>query len=126
MERDGVGAQIKARRLARGWTQAQLAELMDTTQKTIGSWERTDDIPAHKVARVMSVLAEPQLQDNGLSASGHRTYTMSVALPPRADDTPLGQLARLRRQLSEQVRQLSERVAEVDMIMDLLQLEDQG
>lgn len=50
------GAEIRAAREARGWTQEQLAAQVGVGQRTVGNWERGETIPKNRAGRLREVL----------------------------------------------------------------------
>ena len=44
------GATIREARKARGWSQAQLADVLDVTADTVGRWERDQLRPSRRAA----------------------------------------------------------------------------
>ena len=55
-----LGRNIKAERVRRGMTQAQLAEQSDVVEQTLGRWERGSSFPAVPVlCRLADALAVP-------------------------------------------------------------------
>lgn len=50
------GAQIRAAREARGWTQQQLAKEVGVGGRTIGNWERGETVPKNRMGRLNEIL----------------------------------------------------------------------
>jgi transcriptional regulator with XRE-family HTH domain len=63
------GAQIKAARERRGWTQQKLAAELGVGSRTIGNWERGETVPKSRAGMLDAVLGEPKESDPIRSAS---------------------------------------------------------
>lgn len=63
------GAQIKAAREARGWTQQQLATVVGVGHRTIGSWERGETVPKNRMGKLREVFADQVAEDPIKAAS---------------------------------------------------------
>lgn len=101
-----LGAQIRAARLAKGWTQAQLAEEMGSTKKSVGMWERTGKVSPLSLGRLRQVLEELSTQGGWIEEpqpTRHlRRLTMERPMPEltASAESPLETLRRLRRELT--------------------------
>lgn len=64
-----TGGDLKEARLAHGWTQEQLGEMLGETKAVIGNWERGKRVPPRKEHAVLAVLypAEGDTYLRGLS-----------------------------------------------------------
>lgn len=58
-ETNNIGSQIVILRAGAGWTQQQLAEKLNTSQRTIAAWESGDAVPRKtmqvKIARIFGL-----------------------------------------------------------------------
>lgn len=60
-----TGGDLKAARLAHGWTQEQLGQMLGETKTVIGNWERGKRVPPRKERAVLAVL-HPRGEDDYL------------------------------------------------------------
>ena len=50
MEKHSVGQTIAALRKKKGWTQVELAEKLQVSDKAVSKWEKDDSYPLSKIA----------------------------------------------------------------------------
>lgn len=58
---EAIGSRIKQLRTAKGWSQMRLSQEVGVSMRTIGTWEKTDRVPADqmpKLARALGVTAD--------------------------------------------------------------------
>jgi transcriptional regulator with XRE-family HTH domain len=99
-----LGARIREARVAKGWTQTQLAEQMGSTKKSVGMWERTGSISPLSLGRLAQVLelnVQGQLieQEEAPTNGYLRRFSMEVPIPT-GPEAPLETLRRVRRELT--------------------------
>lgn len=80
MERVMTGSDLKAARIARGWTQTQLGELIGETKTVVGNWERGDHIPPRKEGAVRRVLFPESTEDALREFSNSRLVSEITAM----------------------------------------------
>lgn len=80
MERVMTGSDLKAARIARGWTQTQLGELIGETKTVVGNWERGDHIPPRKEGTVRKVLFPESTEDALREYSNSRLVSEITAM----------------------------------------------
>ena len=77
------GAQIRAAREARGWTQEQLATAVGVGHRTVGNWERGATVPKNRMGKLRELFG-----DNGEAnpLAGLSDVTLLAELMRRAAD----------------------------------------
>ena len=83
-----IGKSIRAKRDEKGWSQVQLANLCDTTETTVGRWEKGKHVPrgANRVAlcRVLGVTWDEL--EFGLTASEYQDLRLLINTLIRIQD----------------------------------------
>lgn len=100
-----LGAQIRAARLAKGWTQAQLAEHLGSTKKSVGMWERSGKVSPLSLGRLRQVLelnAQGEWVEEAQPTRHLRRLTMERPMPEltASAESPLETLRRVRKELT--------------------------
>lgn len=49
------GAEIRAARERRGWTQAELASAVGVGSRTVGAWERGETVPKNRMGKLRQI-----------------------------------------------------------------------
>lgn len=80
-----LGAKIRAARLARGWSQTELAQQLGSTKKSVGIWERTGVISPLSLGRLAKVL-DLDADGHWLEEMAQETYQQAVGPAQRAVD----------------------------------------
>lgn len=73
------GAEIRAARERRGWSQAQLADAVDVSPRSVGNWERGESVPKNRAARLRMVLNPEPGTGNPLDAYSTAELLAEVA-----------------------------------------------